>query len=125
MSQYFIIVLVYDTINTPLNVYRLAIGPVSEGLFWISLFLLRICAFWITLIGFEYLFIKYLAVVIWKRILPIVDDFFGLFILLANFSISAVLAMIPPMLANISFDHLKFVGLYYIPLMTLPMEELQ
>ncbi len=78
-----------------------------------------------TLVGVEYMFIKYLAVVVWKRLLPILDDFFAVFLLSANISVSFLLALIPPMLSNITFDYLKLVGQYYIPSMTLPLSELQ
>ncbi len=44
----------------------------------------RLYFFLMMVIGIEYLTVKYISIVVLKRVLPIIDDFFGLFSLMAN-----------------------------------------
>ncbi len=69
----------------PILFWRLAIGPLSIPFFaWSMIFAARIYFFLVVFIGTEYLTIKYMSVIVLKRVLPIIDDFFGLYFFIAN-----------------------------------------
>ncbi len=44
--------------------------------------------------AFEYLMIKFMSVVIFKRVAPILDDFFAVFLFLLNLSLSLFFSLI-------------------------------
>ena len=50
------------------------------------MFAADIAIFFLFLNSFEYIGLKFLTIVVYKKILPLVDDFFGTFLLLINFT---------------------------------------
>ncbi len=74
-------------ISAPVLFWRHAIGPLSNAFFsWTMVIVVRLYVMFFFLTGTEYVTIKYLSVVVLKRVLPIVDDFFAFFFFLANAS---------------------------------------
>ena len=77
----------------PILFYRTIFGPLHKWVIAIQLFIYPLRFVWQTFIGIEIFVYKYMAIVIAKRVLPIVDDFFGTYFFFANMVIGLVAAI--------------------------------
>ncbi len=87
------VVLIFYWITTPLNVWRMVVSPVSGVTYWIWWFLATWVIFNHGLLAYESLLIKYLVVAVYKRFLPIQDDFFAMFLMKANFTVAFMVSI--------------------------------
>ena len=87
-------VLYFITIFTPCMFWRMVIGPVTGISFWIYWFMASTAIFFFVFLVAEYFLVKYLSIVIFGRILPIMDDFFALFVQVSNAIVAAVFGLI-------------------------------
>ncbi len=91
----FAIILGCYWVQLPVRVYRHIIGPIRNGvIFWPWMLSLRFYVYYLILFGVEIVGIKYVSIVWIQRMLPILDDFFAIFLFLTNFTIAAVLSLI-------------------------------
>ncbi len=88
------IVLIFEIITTPLNVWRMVVSPITGVLYWIWWFLASHVCINHGLLAIEYAIIKYLIIVVYKQFLPIVDDFFADFFMVANFGIASWISLV-------------------------------
>ena len=67
-------------------------------------------AFALILYSCQYVFLKYLVVVVFKHMVPLVDDFFAIFLPLMNISIATLLAGVNLHQQSTQVDVLKYKG---------------
>ncbi len=70
-------------------VWRIFVSPVTNYFWWFWWFICTLYAYAVGLTAIEYLFVKYYFIVIAMRIVPILDDFFALFLARTNIAIGA------------------------------------
>ncbi len=79
LSQLFAIAIPVHWILILIRLWRLLIGPFNTFLFVVWISTLSVSLYSSVQCIVEYSVIKFMSVVVQKRVLPVVDDFFGLF----------------------------------------------
>ncbi len=86
--------LAHAWICIPALTYRIVYSPLTGWINYLIVYLGFGTAFLLTFIVVEYYCLKYLAVVVFKRMLPIMDDFLAMFMLPTNLSVTALLTYV-------------------------------
>ncbi len=98
--------------SVPVRFWRIVLGPVVvTNPFWILWFLVFLLANSGLLAGGEYFAIKYFYIVIKKRVLAIVDDFWARYLLRINLCIGSVFSLLNCYTAETNIVHKKLEGL--------------
>ncbi len=111
-SQLLGVVIVFNWLTLPVTLWRTLVGAiVSSKVFWAWCFSLNAYTYMVLLVSTEYLVIKCLAVVVMKRVLPILDDFCALFLFLANLLVVSLLAVMNCYTVGNHQAHMRIQGL--------------
>ncbi len=97
LSQACSLIMVNEWIIMPLELSRTLFWPDikhSSFLLFVYPFIQRLSFFVCLSFAFEIFLLKYLAVVKFKRVLPLNEDFFAFFILLSNLTLACILSII-------------------------------
>ncbi len=94
-SQFSCMILICNWIQLPVRAFRLIMGPIHSGIiFWPWMFSLRAFFFGIIVYGTEFLLMRFISIVVLKRMLPVLEDFFSIFICASNIAIVSMLSLI-------------------------------
>ncbi len=78
-----------------INLTRPTVGPLDlDPIFWIWLLTLRIYQFYFLVCGIEIFAVKYMSIVVLKRVLHVMDNFWNVYLVMANSAISFMLSLI-------------------------------
>ena len=95
VSQMIATLVVANWLTLPVTIYRITVGSVaSASVYWFWCFVTNAYTYGIFIPAAEHLLIKYISVVVLKRLPTVQDDFFGLFLFLANQIVSAFLSIV-------------------------------
>ncbi len=124
ISQMCVNLMVYYWICTPFNIWRMTASPVSGPGFWLLLLASYATVYFIYLSALEYLLIKFLTNVVFKRVLPLMDDFFAAFFLATNICLGLNLGFLELYTEEASKIELRYGGLPVSMSMTTPIQSL-
>ena len=89
------LIVICNWLTIPMAFWRIIIGPIEESkVYWAWCFVINFYTYGLFLPGMEQLLVKFLSIVILKRIPPIQDDFFGWFLLQTNTLLASMFAII-------------------------------
>ena len=89
------LIVICNWLTLPVAFWRIIIGPVEASkIYWTWCFIINFYTYALFLPGGEHAAIKFVSVVILKRMLPLQDDFFSTFLLLFNMVISVVFSCV-------------------------------
>ncbi len=92
LSQTVAMLLVFSWFYVPIITWRIIGGPIVGRMFWMFMLTSSLVTFFLGFAILEYCLIKFLAIVVMKRMLTILDDIFALFSFLCILLISGLLA---------------------------------
>ncbi len=78
----------------PLRIWQIVVGTVSYHAAYVWFYVGMTYLVAIGLTAFEIMLIRFFSIVIWKRMLPLLDDFFAMFFQCANLAVAAFLAIV-------------------------------
>ena len=104
-------VVLFYLICTPFNIWRMTVGPVSGSAFWFWVFTANFTIFFVFLGSYEYIALKFLTVVIFGKIISVVDDFSSSFLFLTNVVIGSMLGILNLYTAEGMRNHYRNAGL--------------
>ncbi len=82
-------------LTLPMVIWRIIIGPIHlTKIYWGWVFVMNAYTYIELLSAAECLMIKFLSLVVFKRLLPIQDDIFARFLLVANICLSLFLSLV-------------------------------
>ena len=86
------------------------IGPVNNYIYWIWCSIQEYHFFGIVLIGIEIYTFKFLTIVVYKKMLPILDDFMAMFLVATNMVVGYFLGIVSLYSQFNHFSETRFVG---------------
>ncbi len=95
IAQMLSVILVCQWISASLTFWKTTMGPLTINfLAWTAALCLRFFLMFIILTGIEYMTIKYVSVIVMRRVLPIQDDFFGHFAIVCNLALTTWIVIV-------------------------------
>ncbi len=111
LSQLFSITILSYWIIIPFRIFRLMIAPLNPFFYWIWATILSYFTYSAALCTTEYSIIKFFSIVVKKQVLPLADDFFGLFFWRFNAVISMWMFIISSFTKGFRAKKFKVIGL--------------